>query len=64
MVPSAVFILTVAYQIFPFQKFFEKSWEYAKDVYPCFANIVKEYHWVPRKKLCGMLRECNVDAAC
>jgi len=46
---------------FTLQQIFEKSWEYAKNVYTCFVNLDKAYDRVPREKLRGVLRECGVD---
>jgi len=43
------------------QQIFEKSWEYAKDVYTCFVYLEKAYDRVPREKVCGVLREHGVD---
>jgi len=40
-------------QIFTIQQIFEKSWEYAKDVYACFVHFEKAYDWVPQGKSLG-----------
>ena len=34
-------------QIFPLQQIFEKSWEYAKDIFTCFVDLEKAYNRVP-----------------
>jgi len=61
--PSAVFGQAVASQtkIFTLRQIFEKSCEYAKDVYTCFVNLWKAYDRVPREKLLGVVREYGVD---
>jgi len=46
--------------MFTLRQIFEKSWEYAKDIYPCFVDLKKAYDRVPREKLWGMLREYGV----
>ena len=43
------------YQIFALQQVFEKSWEYAKEVYTCFVDLKKAYDRVPRDKLAVLL---------
>ena len=45
-------------QIFTLKQIFEKSWEYGKDLFPCFVNLEKAYDRVPRNKLwkvCGSM---------
>jgi len=52
MITSAVFILAIVLQTkISIQKIFEKSWEYAENLYTCFANLEKAYDQVPREKL-------------
>jgi len=47
---------SIAEQISTLQQIFEKSWEYAKDLYTWFVDLVKYvYGWVPREKLWGVL---------
>jgi len=48
-------------QIFTLQQIFEKSWEYAKNVYTCFVDLEKACDRVPREKICGELWEYGVD---
>ena len=48
-------------QIFTLQQIFEKSWEYAKDVYTSFVDLEKAYDRVTREKLSGVFRENGVD---
>ena len=38
-------------KIFALQQVFEKSWEYAKEVYTCFVDLEKAYNRIPRDKL-------------
>ena len=46
--------------IFALQLVFEKSWEYAKEVYTCFVDLEKAYDCVPRDKLWAVLLEYDV----
>ena len=48
-------------QIFTLQQIFEKSWEYAKDVYTCFVDLEKAYDRVTHEKLSGVFRENGGD---
>ena len=45
---------------YAFQQVFEKSWEYAKEVYTCFVDLEKVYDHVPRDKLWAILLEYDV----
>ena len=47
-------------QIFPLKQVFEKTWEYAKEMYTCFEDLKKAYDCVPRDKLCAVLLEYDV----
>ena len=38
-------------QIFALQQIFEKSWEYAKDVYVWFVDLEKAYDRVPKDEM-------------
>ena len=51
-------------QNFTLEKIFEKSWEYGKDVYICFVDLVKSYIRVAPKKPLGVLQEYVVTATC
>ena len=42
-------------QIFTLRQIFQKSWEYAKDVFVCFADLEKAYDRVTRSKLWKVL---------
>ena len=44
--------------MFTLQQIFEKSWQYAKDVYTCLVEFKKPYD---RQKFWGVLREYSVD---
>jgi len=63
MIPSAVFVPShsTSDQILTLQKIFEKSWEYAKDVYTCFIELENAYDQVLREKLWGVLQEYGID---
>ena len=47
-------------QIFALQQVFEKSWEYAKEVYTCFLDLDKAYECVPKNELRAVLLEYDV----
>ena len=47
-------------QIFALQQVFEKTWEYAKEVYTCFVDLEKVPDHVPRDKLLSILLEYDV----
>ena len=66
MTPSAVHRpgRSTTDQIFTLQQIFEKSWEYAKDVYTCFVDFEKAYNRVTREKLSGVFRENGVESLC
>jgi len=51
-------------QIFTLQQIFEKSREYAKEVYTCFVDFKKAYDLVPCEKLWGVLQVYSVDGRC
>ena len=42
------------------QQVFEKSWEYAKEMYTCFVDLKKTYDRVPRDTLWAVLLEYDV----
>ena len=48
-------------QIFTPRLIFEKSWEYAKDVFARFVDLEKVYDGVPRDKLWTVLHEFGID---
>ena len=48
-------------QIFTLKQVFEKSWEYAKDVYACFVDLEKAYDRIPRNQLWSVLLDYGVD---
>ena len=39
---------------------FEKSWEYAKEVYTCIVDLQKPYDYVSRDKLWAVLLEYDM----
>ena len=51
-------------QIFTLQQIFEKSWEYAKDVYTCFVDLEKAYDRVTREKLVECFGKTVLTTAC
>ena len=59
MIPSAVFVpaLQTEFSL----NIFEKSWEYAQDVYTCFVDLERAYERIPRENLWRVLREYGVD---
>ena len=48
-------------QIFTLKQVFEKSREYAKDVFACFVDLEKAYDRIPRIKLWSVLLEYGVN---
>ena len=48
-------------QIFTLRQIFEKSWEFAKDIFACIINLEKAYDWVPRNKLWRVLQGYGID---
>ena len=49
-------------QIFTQRQIFDKSWEYAKNVFACFVDLEKAFMTrVPRDKLWGVLQEYSID---
>ena len=53
--------LSTTDQFFTLRQIFEKSWDYAKDVFACFVDLEKPYNRVPRNKLWRMLQEYGID---
>ena len=49
------------YQIFTLKQIFEKSWEYAKDLFACFVVLEKAYNRIARDKLWRVLQEYGID---
>ena len=47
-------------QIFALQQVFEKSLEYAKEVYTCFVDLEKAYDHIPRDELWAVLVEYDL----
>ena len=48
-------------KIFILRQIFEKSWEYAEDVFACFVDLEKAYDRVLRDKLWRLLLEYGID---
>ena len=48
-------------QIFTLKQIFEKSWEYAKDLFACFVDLEKAHDRIPRDKLRRVLQEYGID---
>ena len=47
-------------QIFTLRQIFEKSWEYAKDVFACFIDLEKAYNLISRDKLWRVVQEYGI----
>ena len=47
-------------QIFTLRQIFEKSWEYAKDVFACFVDLEKAYDRIPQDKPWLVLQEFGI----
>jgi len=58
MIPSAVFPGHSTTDQISLSSKFEKSWEYAKDVYTCFVNLEKAYDRVPRDRIMLLTPAC------
>ena len=48
-------------QIFTLKQIFGKFWEYGKDLFACFVNLITAYYRVPRDKLWKVLQEYGVN---
>ena len=54
---------STTYQIFTTKQIFDKSWEYGKDLFACFASLEKAYDRVPREGFCesmALMVSCDV----
>ena len=52
---------STADQSFTPRQIFEKSWEYAKNVFACFVDLEKAYDPAPRDKLRRVLQDYGID---
>ena len=43
------------------RQIFEKSWEYARDVFACFVDLEKAHDQITRDKLWRVLQEYGID---
>ena len=48
-------------QIFTLRQIFEKSWDYAKDVFACFVDLEKAYDRIPRYTLSRVLQDYGIN---
>ena len=48
-------------QIFTLKQIFDKSWEYANDVFACYIELKKVYDRVSQDKFWRVLREFGID---